>query len=143
MTTMDRPTEVCVEVVLDLFLQHKVVSRRLILGKQLLTAGETDRALKSLRDGGRIRRTEASRPLEPRLAEFELVDKRASREDSRVSHASFDGLLDAWSIRPPASSEPAAPAPKPLVVDPFHRIPGAPQADADPGNPALRRKIRR
>ncbi|MCY0858719.1 hypothetical protein [Cupriavidus sp. D39] len=105
----DRPTRECTEIILTALRQNKALGRRGMLAKGLLTDKELDRALKSLRAAGAIRRCTVSanapaRDVRYEATEVPLSPPRAARSPARPRAMCFDNLLAAWRIQMPRKS---------------------------------------
>ncbi|WP_174423681.1 hypothetical protein [Cupriavidus basilensis] len=106
----DRPTRACAEIILTALRQHKTLGRRDLLAKGQLTDRELDRALKSLRAAGAIRRCAASANAPARDVRYEATDvwttaPRAARSPAKPRAICFDGLLTAWRIQMPRKTK--------------------------------------
>ncbi len=94
--------------------QGKALGRLDILATGLLTAREADRALKSLRSAGAIRRSAPSQDAEPRAVRYEptetpmVTPRRRPAKTGKPGKVCFDGLLTAWRIHLPRATQQSA-----------------------------------
>ncbi len=110
----ERTARECAEIFLTALRQGKALGRQDILARGLLTASEADRALKSLRAAGAIRRSAPSQDAESRAVRYEptatprAISRRRPAKTSKPGNACFDGLLTAWRISLPRATQQSA-----------------------------------
>jgi hypothetical protein len=105
----ERQTRDCAKILLAALEQGKALSRAEMVAMGLVTASEADRALRSLRAAGAIRRSEACSGLRSADVRYEPAAVPPNKQSvaqplaARRRNVCFEGLLAAWQIAPPSS----------------------------------------
>lgn len=100
----ERTVRTCADLILAALRQARSPSRRELVDSGLVTAGEADRALRSLKNTGRIQRCALSTGSKASAVRYEptRTATTAPIDASKLRGPCFEGLLAASSIRMPS-----------------------------------------